>query len=253
MDSYWHKEENIDLSVIRYTNREPTVFKVEGIPAVTTFDNSSLKELPDFIFYGKVDLSSTEIKFKIRTTKPNERVPIAMLRTMAEQVQANVNYGDGKEEMVIVPTYNGSECWVDGDGNTHYIDIGNTFYHVYEAAGDYEITINAEANVNYARFCEGLNKGVEGYFEPMINTHVLEICKFKSNSLTNLDFTFAGLSVAILSPDFKLEIPEVTTVNSTFYSFGEQNEFEAFPADMLSYRLQNQKGSEVLSLDLALT
>ncbi|CAM3717139.1 hypothetical protein ELOC111193_17700 [Elizabethkingia occulta] len=235
MDSYWHKEEVIDPSAMQYTNAVPSVFKVGGIPAGTTFDKMPIKDLLDYLFYGKVDLSSTEIKFKIRTTQPNERVPVAMLRTAAEVAQAKVNYGDGKEEMIVVPTYNGSESWTDGEGNTHYIDTGNTFYHVYEIAGDYEITINAEANVSYARFCEGLTKNSQGYFEPTINNYIIEVSKFKSSSLTNLDYTFAGLSVAIPSADFKLETPEVTTMNSTFYGFGEQKEFEAFPADMLSH------------------
>ena len=107
--------------------------------------------------------------------------------------------------MVVVPTYNGSESWTDGDGNTHYIDIGNTFYHVYETAGDYEITINAETNVKVMqRFCEGLNKNSQGYFEPTTNNYIVELSKFKSNSLTNLDYTFAGLSQANVSIDFKL-------------------------------------------------
>ncbi|KUY30949.1 hypothetical protein [Elizabethkingia ursingii] len=234
IDSYWHKEEDIDLGKIQYTNPEPTLFKVGGIPAGTTFDKMPLKELLDYMFYGKADFSSTEIKFKIRTTLPNEKIPIAMLRTAAEVAQAKVNYGDGKEEMIVIPTYNGSESWVDGDGNTHYIDVGNTFYHVYETAGDYEVTINAEANVNYARFCEGLNKNSQGYFEPTINNYIIEVSKFKSSTLTNLDYTFAGLSVAVPSFDFKLETPEVTTMDSTFYGFGEGREFESFPADMLS-------------------
>ncbi|HIB8182270.1 hypothetical protein J2O02_11895 [Elizabethkingia anophelis] len=234
MDSYWHKEEVADPSAVQYTSSQPTVYKVGGVPTGTTFENMPIKQVLDYIFFGKVDLSSTEIKFKIRTTQANERVPVAMLRTAAEVAQAKVNYGDGKEEMVVVPTYNGSESWVDGDGNTHYIDTGNTFYHVYETAGDYEITINAEANVSYARFCEGLTKSSQGYFEPTTNNYIVEISKFKSNSLTNLDYTFAGLTVAIPSPDFKLETPEVTTMNATFFGFGEGREFEAFPADMLS-------------------
>lgn len=216
MDSYWHKEEAIDPNAVQYTNSQPTVYKVGGVPTGTTFENMPIKQVLDYIFYGKVDLSSTEIKFKIRTTQPNERVPVAMLRTAAEVAQAKVNYGDGKEEMVVVPTYNGSESWVDGDGNTHYIDTGNTFYHVYEIAGDYEITINAEANVSYARFCEGLNKSSQGYFEPTINNYIVELSKFKSNSLTNLDYTFAGLSQANVTADFKVETPEVTTMYSSF-------------------------------------
>ncbi|MCT4185162.1 PKD domain-containing protein [Elizabethkingia anophelis] len=234
MDSYWHKEETTDPNAVQYTSSQPTVYKVGGVPAGTTFENMPIKQVLDYIFYGKVDLSSTEIKFKIRTTQANERVPVAMLRTAAEVAQAKVNYGDGKEEMVVVPTYNGSESWTDGDGNTHYIDIGNTFYHVYETAGDYEITINAEANVSYARFCEGLTKNSQGYFEPTTNNYIVELSKFKSNSLTSLDYTFAGLSQANVSIDFKLETPEVSTMNSTFYGFGEGREFEAFPADMLS-------------------
>ena len=234
MDSYWHKDEAIDLGAVQYSNPRPSVYKVGGIPAGTTFDKMPLRELLDFIFYGKVDFSTTEIKFKIRTTQPNERVPIAMLRTSAEVAQAKINYGDGSEEVVVVPTYNGSESWTDSEGNTHYVDTGNTYYHVFQNSGDYDITINAETNVSYARFCEGLTKGVQGYFEPSVNNYILEISKFKSSSLTNLDYTFAGLSQANVTADFKLETPEVTTMNSTFYGFGEQKEFEAFPADMLS-------------------
>ncbi|HAY3564393.1 TPA: hypothetical protein JRW62_003440, partial [Elizabethkingia meningoseptica] len=101
-------------------------------------------------------------------------------------------------------------------------------------AGDYDITINAEANVSYARFCEGLNKSSQGYFEPTTNNYIVEISKFKSDSLTNLDYTFAGLSHANVTADFKLETPEITTMYSSFYGFGEGREFEAFPADMLS-------------------
>ncbi|MEN5132560.1 hypothetical protein [Elizabethkingia anophelis] len=234
MDSYWHKEEVADPSAVQYTSSQPTVYKVGGVPTGTTFENMPIKQVLDYIFFGKVDLSSTEIKFKIRTTQANERVPVAMLRTAAEVAQAKVNYGDGKEEMVVVPTYNGSESWVDGDGNTHYIDTGNTFYHVYEVPGDYEITINAEANVSYARFCEGLNKSAQGYFEPTINDYIIEISKFKSDSLTNLDYTFAGLVQANVSADFKLETPKVETMDVAFYGFGDWREFEAFPADMLS-------------------
>ena len=234
MDSYWHKEEAIEPNAVQYTNTQPTVYKVGGVPTGTTFENMPIKQVLDYIFYGKVDLSSTEIKFKIRTTQANERVPVAMLRTAAEVAQAKVNYGDGKEEMVVVPTYNGSESWTDGDGNTHYIDTGNTFYHVYETAGDYEITINAEANVSYARFCEGLNKTTQGYFEPMLNNYIVELSKFKSDSLTSLDYTFAGLSQANVTTDFKLETPKVETMDVAFYGFGEGREFEAFPADMLS-------------------
>jgi len=234
MDSYWHKEEVADPSAVQYTNSQPTVYKVGGVPAGTIFDKMPIKEVLDYIFFGKVDLSSTEIKFKIKTTQANERVPVAMLRTAAEVAQAKVNYGDGKEEMVVVPTYNGSESWVDGDGNTHYIDTGNTFYHVYETAGDYEITINAEANVSYARFCEGLNKSSQGYFEPTINNYIVELSKFKSDSLISLDYTFAGLSQANVTADFKLETPKVETMDVAFYGFGEGREFDAFPADMLS-------------------
>ncbi|WP_073552131.1 MULTISPECIES: PKD domain-containing protein [Elizabethkingia] len=234
MDSYWHKEEIEDPNAVQYTSSQPTVYKVGGVPTGTTFDKMPIKEVLNYIFYGKVDLTTTEIKFKIRTTQPNERVPIAMLRTTAEVAQAKVNYGDGKEEMIAIPTYNGSESWTDGDGNTHYIDTGNTFYHVYETAGDYDITINAEANVSYARFCEGLNKSSQGYFEPTTNNYIVEISKFKSDSLTNLDYTFAGLSQANVTADFKLETPKVEAMDVAFYGFGEGREFEAFPADMLS-------------------
>lgn len=180
------------------------------------------------------DLSNTEIKFKIKTTTVNERIPVALLRTSDTQTVARINYGDGKEELVSVPTFNGSQSWTDNEGNVHYIDNGNTFYHVFDTIGEYEITVHAGVNVNYIRFCEGLTAGTTGYLSPTINNHVQEISKFKSDSLTNLDYTFAGLSQANVTADFQLETPEVTTMNATFYGFGAGKEFSNFPAAMLA-------------------
>jgi hypothetical protein len=70
--------------------------------------------------------------------------------------------------------------------------------------------------------------------KPADNHYITELIKFKSDSLTNLDYTFAGLSNAGIASGFKLEIPEVSSLNATFYGFGEKKEFESFPADMLS-------------------
>lgn len=180
------------------------------------------------------DLRNTEIKFKVRTTAVNQRVPVALLRTSDTQTVAKINYGDGKEELVSVPTYNGSQSWTDNEGNVHYIDNGNTFYHVFDTIGDYEVTIQAGVNVSYVRFCEGLTAGTAGFMSPTINNYVQEISKFKSDSITNLDYTFAGLSKANVTADFLLETPEVTTMNATFYGFAETREFDSFPAAMLA-------------------
>ncbi|WP_336833560.1 PEGA domain-containing protein [Sphingobacterium siyangense] len=180
------------------------------------------------------DLSNTEIKFKIHTTAANQQVPIAMLRTSDTQTLAKITYGDGQSTTVSVPQYDGSQSWTDNEGNIHYIDNGNTFYHTYEVAGDYEVTINAGANVNYVRFCEGLISDPAGYMVPTINNYIQEISVFRSDSLTNLDYTFAGLSKANVGPNFKLETPQVASMNATFYGFGVGREFDSFPADMLS-------------------
>ncbi|UIR55067.1 PEGA domain-containing protein [Sphingobacterium sp. SRCM116780] len=179
------------------------------------------------------DLSNTEITFTVRTTQLNEQVPIALLRTSDTQTLAKINYGDGKEDLVSVPPFNGSQSWTDNEGNIHYVDNGNTFYHVFDNIGDYVVTINAGSNVSYVRFCEGLTSGA-GYLSPTINNYVQEISKFRSDSLANLDYTFAGLSQANVSTSFKLETPQVTSMNATFYGFGVSREFDSFPADMLA-------------------
>lgn len=180
------------------------------------------------------DLSNTEIKFTVQTTAANQQIPIAMLRTSDTQTLAKITYGDGKSSMISVPQYNGSQSWTDNEGNIHYVDNGNTFYHVYETAGKYEITINAGVNVSHVRFCEGLTSDPAGYLAPKINNYIQEILTFRSDSLSNLDYTFAGLSQANVSPSFKLETPEVSTMIASFYGFGVGREFDSFPANMLS-------------------
>ncbi|TDS17647.1 PEGA domain-containing protein [Sphingobacterium paludis] len=297
MDSYWHKEEAIDAESTLYTNPKRTQYQVGGVPIGTSFDRIPIREVLDFILYGKPertlaittsppdavitingvvasslsvyeganitytverpgyfsktatvkvtedmtvhvalepDLSNTEIKFKIRTSEPNQEVPIAMLRTSDTQTLAKISYGDGQSNLVSVPEYNGSESWTDNEGNVHHVDNGNTFYHVYETVGDYEISINAGANVSYVRFCEGLTSDPQGYLSPTVNNFVQEISVFRSDSITNLDYTFAGLSLANVTPGFKLETPEATTLIASFYGFGAGREFESFPAAMLS-------------------
>lgn len=182
----------------------------------------------------EADLSNTEIRFKVKTTKVNERVPVTLLRTADTQTVARIIYGDGQAELIAVPTFNGSQSWTDNEGNVHYIDNGNTFYHVFNDIGEYEVTIQAGANVSYVRFCESLIAGPGGYLSPSINNSVQEISKFRSDSITNLDYTFAGLSQANVSTDFQLETPQVTTMNATFYGFGVSREFNSFPATMLA-------------------
>jgi hypothetical protein len=233
MDSYWHKEELTNPDSLHYTNPEPTTFNVGGVPKGTTFDKMSIKDVLDYILYGKVE-PSIEIKYKIRTTKPNESVLIAMIGTSAVQAKVKVNYGNGREDTLIMPTHFGSDSWTDPQGQTYYTDPDNTISCLYEKEGDYEVTITTDENVNYVRLCEGFIKTLQGELKPITNNFIIEISKFKSKTLTNLDYTFAGLSQANVSSDFKLETPEVTRMNSAFYGFGEEREFESFPSDMLS-------------------
>jgi len=297
MDSYWHKEEDIDPLAIQYSNPNPSKFTVGGVPAGTVFENMPLKVLLDYIFYGlesrtltinptpedatvtingtstrsvtvdegstvsytvtrlgyfpktetikvmedmtidvalEADLTSTEIKFTVKITVANEKVPVAMLRTFDTQTVAKINYGDDLEELISVPKYEGTLSWTDNEGNVHQIDNGSTFYHTFEQPGTYSISINAGININYVRFCEGFTIGGNGYLAPKINSYIQQLDKFRSNNLTNLDYTFAGLSQANVAPDFKLETPEVTTMNATFYGFGVDRVFSSFPANMLS-------------------
>ncbi|MGM1430199.1 hypothetical protein ACS126_13140 [Sphingobacterium lactis] len=297
MDSYWHKEENIELSKLEYSNSRPTTFQVGGVPVGTTFNRMPLSEVLDFIFYGKEqvvltitttpqnalvkingaerntitvyegalveytierpgyftksgtikvsqtmtehivlepDLTNTEIRFTVRTTIPGQQVPIALLRTFDTETLAKIDFGDGSSEMVSVPPFNGTEEWTDAEGNIHYLDNGNTFYHVYSNPGDYHITINAGSNIYYVRFCDGLTLGTDGYMSPTINNFIWEIGAFRSDSLSNLDYTFAGLSSANLTQGFILETPMVTTMGATFYGFGKDREFDSFSANLLS-------------------
>ena len=166
------------------------------------------------------ELTSTEIIFKIKTTAANEQVPVSLLRTSDTQGVARINYGDGIEETVSVPVFNGSESWTDSEGNIHYIDNGNTFYHVFANPGEYEVNIKTGANISYVRLCESLIQGNDGYMKPSDNTYITSIVKFMSKTLTNLDYTFAGLVNAEFYGRFILETPEATSMNASFYGFG---------------------------------
>lgn len=53
MDSYWHKEETTDPNAVQYTNSQPTVYKVGGVPTGTTFENTPIKQVLDYIFLEK--------------------------------------------------------------------------------------------------------------------------------------------------------------------------------------------------------
>lgn len=166
------------------------------------------------------ELTSTEIIFKIKTTAANEQVPVSLLRTSDTQGVARINYGDGIEETVSVPVFNGSEYWTDSEGNIHYIDNGNTFYHVFANPGEYEVNIKTGANISYVRLCESLIQGNDGYMKPSDNIYITSIVKFMSKTLTNLDYTFAGLVNAEFYGRFILETPEATSMNASFYGFG---------------------------------
>ena len=51
-----------------------------------------------------------------------------------------------------------------------------------------------------------LTKSSQGYFEPTINKYIiLRAFQVQIRSLTSLDYTFAGLSQANVTADFKLE------------------------------------------------
>lgn len=69
MDSYWHKEETIDPTCVTYSNDESTEYAVGGIPAGTRFSNMPVRELLDFILYGKQQVTIT-----ITTTPQNANV-----------------------------------------------------------------------------------------------------------------------------------------------------------------------------------
>ncbi|UIR56363.1 hypothetical protein LZQ00_00710 [Sphingobacterium sp. SRCM116780] len=181
-------------------------------------------------------LNNADIIFKVKTTVANTKVPTILLRTDTVEGLAKLEYGDGQEELVNIPVYNGDDQWIDSEGTIHYIDAGNTFYHTYAEPGTYQIKVTTGDSVNYFRLCEALTKSSAGYMAPSINNFVVEIVKVKSATLTNLDYSLAGLPNATVVSGFQLETPEVETMVATFYEFGRNITTLrwSFPATMLS-------------------
>jgi hypothetical protein len=180
------------------------------------------------------DLLATDIMFKIQSNTQNENLSIILLRTEDSEAVARIDYGDGTIENITIPPFSGSESWTDNEGNIHYIDNGNTFKHTYAEPGIYQVRVIAGNNVYYARLCDSLIQGTAGYMIPSVNPNIIEISKFKSSSISNLDYTLAGLVNANVTSDFLLDTPNVTSMNATFYQFGQSVEFSAFPELMLT-------------------
>lgn len=53
LDSYWHKEEKLDSDSMVYTNSRETPAPVGKVPAGTVFNELPIREVLDFILYGK--------------------------------------------------------------------------------------------------------------------------------------------------------------------------------------------------------
>lgn len=181
-------------------------------------------------------LTNADITFKVKTTVANTKVPTILLRTDEVEGVAKIEFGDGQEEVVNVAVYKGDEQWTDSEGNIHYVETGNTFYHTYAEPGTYEVRVTTGASINYFRLCESLTKSSAGYMAPSINNYVVEIVKVKSSTVTNLDYSLAGLPNAAVAPDFILETENVETMVATFYEFGRNLTTArwSFPATMLS-------------------
>jgi len=159
-----------------------------------------------------------------------------LLRTTLISGTALIDYGDGNEEFLSVPLYQGDTEWTDSEGKTHSIDNGNAFRHTYAEPGTYQVRVRAGSAVNYFRLNDSLLKDLSGYVWPIDNPYLIEVSKIQSSTLQNLDFSFGGLVNAVVTTDFILDTPEVETMTMAFYRFGRNNLTHrwSFPAGMLS-------------------
>lgn len=164
-----------------------------------TLKNVTLE--PDFD--NTMSYSYADFSFKIKTTQPNERVPVL---NIAYQSSGGIrfNYGDG-----IIESFSYS--------NTEL----NMTYHTYAQAGEYIVRIryNNRLYRNH-RFFADFNL-VGGEVLPTQNPYVTKILDFRVSDHWNHhhDWSFAGLVNCDLSANVSLS-PNTESMYHTFHDFG---------------------------------
>ncbi|MDR2087119.1 MAG: hypothetical protein LBP72_08080, partial [Dysgonamonadaceae bacterium] len=171
-----------------------------------------------------------EIIFEVTTTVNNENVPLVVLRSDNSLIYT-IDFGDGNSDVFTTLSSNNGTTSnagidTDGDGIADYFEttfIGNSgaITHTYPTAGTYTVVVRFGGDVSNIVFAPGFyNQAGEWISMPVDNPYITKMKKFKSESISSLNQTFAGLVNCRHDDDFVLETPLVTSAWAAFMNYG---------------------------------
>jgi len=186
-----------------------------------------------------VEAFETAIEFEVTITS-QAGYPVSLLAIAGDpNYTYTIDYGDGTGETksfeapVLVST------GTPGTPEYHtYLD-NPVSSHTYMSPGVYNVKIDSPHHISNVKFTTLNVQSGEWLYAPSTVTHITKIIKFYSNSITNINYAFAGLTHCCPGDDFIIDCQKVTTAVAAFHSFGTvlpagQTGFWSFRHDLLS-------------------
>lgn len=181
---------------------------------------------------------TTEIEFVVRITEANQNIPdLIRLGSASNNGNATIIWDveNNISETVTVPkSIKRSEELADGTVLTW--TEGYPYGRVYSTPGDYTVKIISYQNVDTVSFStlSESGSGTDWAAAPIDKAYIVRMVKFRSSSLENLYYSFAGLVNMDMDNDFILETPEVSSMNFAFWNTAKNLDGFILPAKLLS-------------------
>jgi len=178
----------------------------------------------------------TEIEFDVKIDGTNVGVPVSIIALAGDPAKTfEVSYGDGQSE---IRNFDQPVLITSGTpGTPYYYEYHDhpVFKHVYAQTGVYRVHVESTNKIVSSKFTTLYMPAGEWVAAPVGIAHIVQMVKYKSDSITNLNYAFAGLINCLPAPDFIIEAPLATDAFGAFHSFGTGvQQLWTFRADLLS-------------------
>ena len=194
-----------------------------------------IRDMPEETF-------ETDIEFEVTIDSSNLNIPVTLLTLNGDESKTYIiDYGDGTVEQknFMVPVIISS----GEPGSDYYYEYEDSplITHIYQKTGLFRVVVSSTANISNLKFTTMKSIGTtEWVLDPVHQNHITKIIRIKSTSITNLNFSLAGLTNCIPDPDFVLETPLVSDMFATFHSFGRDRnptdpDYWIFNTELLSH------------------
>lgn len=217
----------------RYHHRitEPTSIKLKVRPVLEEEFATPKIEIPDI----QEAEFNTDIVFKVKIDSGNVGQPVTLIALSSADTtkQYRIEFGDGtaannnfKPGVLHAPS---DPSILPGNPKYYSYWYAPPITHVYNQTGIYEVHITSAYHIQSAMFSElqiDPSDPGEWLLWPQDRPHIVEIIRFRSTSISNLNWTFGGLTMCRPHvkdseyPSFILETPLVTDAVATFHRFG---------------------------------